>query len=371
MRPVEALMRELERRTRPCYVLAGPEHLLRDEAEGAILRAVFGDADPGTGLVVIEGLTEAGQPVEPAAALDELRTVSLLAGRKVVSVRRADALVRGHTEAFLAYLAEPDPSSVLVLHVESWDRRRATEKALDRLAVDCQAPFETDFGGTDVSAGSRLGQWLTRRAVSKGLRLTPDAVVHLIELAGTSLAELDSALEAISLARGEASDALSPEDVAAHVAPSRAFNVFRVAELASVGRTAEALAAAGACFEQGLPDARGRVAHGGSSVATRLIWAVARRLETLYRARGVVEEGGSVRKAAPGLGVPPFRAEAFEKVVLGLSLEAVEEALELAFETEFAFKRGELDPRFAVERLVLGLGKVTGRAPVASAGRGR
>ena len=50
------------------------------------------------------------------------------------------------------------------------------------------------------------------------------------------------------------------------------------------------------------------------------------------------------------------------------SLDALGQALELAFEAAKAV-RGELEPRFAVERLLLGLGKVLGRTPAGTRGK--
>ncbi|MHC4201415.1 MAG: DNA polymerase III subunit delta, partial [Planctomycetota bacterium] len=137
---------QLERRPRAAYVLAGSEGLLRSEAEAAIVRAVFGGQEPGAGFVPIDCLREGGAAVEPAAILDELRSRSLFSERKVVAARRADAVVKQHQDAFADYLADPDPDSVLVLHIVNWDKRSATARKLDAFAVDCAAPYETSFG---------------------------------------------------------------------------------------------------------------------------------------------------------------------------------------------------------------------------------
>jgi DNA polymerase III delta subunit len=355
MQKFGSFVSSVERRPQPGYVLAGPEGLLRDEAERAVVRAVLGD-DPGTGLVVLDGGREGGD-LKTADVLDEARTLSLLAGKKVICVRRADAVVKGSADAFAAYLDDPDPESTLVVHVESWDKRTAAARKLDKWAVDCASLYETEFGSQDISASSSLGRWVASRASSRQLALDADAVVRLVELVGTNLAELEGALEQLAVAgTKKGGGALGVPDVDEVVAPSRAYTVYRVAELAVSGRRREALAAAEACFEQGLPGKSGRATLNESIIASRLQWAIARELETLYAARGLMNEGSSVRRDFSKIGVPKFRAEQVDKAARAVPQEAIERALGLTLESECGVKRGDADARSAVERLILELG---------------
>ncbi len=350
-----SLPSSLKRKKQPGYVLAGREGLLRDEAERAIVEAVLGD-DPGAGPVILDGRRE-GEPLEAADVLDEARTRSLFGGRKVISLRHADAIVKERVDAFVSYLEDPEPDSTLVIHFESWDKRTAAAKALDRWAVDCGSLYETKFGSSDISAGSKLGEWVRSRASSRELGLGPDAIVRLIELVGTNMAELDGALARLAAAAKEKRGALGPADVDEVVAPSRGYTMFHVAELAVSGKKREALAAAEACFEQGLVNVRGKATLGESKVAGGIQWAIARELEVLYAARGLVNEGQRVKPNAGKVGVPPFRADAVERLARAVPQEHIERALELAFASEYAVKRGDADARFAVERLILELGR--------------
>jgi len=373
MQKLAAFISSLERRTPGGVVLAGPEEFLRSEAEGAVVRAVFGSSEPGPDFVTLDGAPEAGRVLEPADVLDEARGVSLFsfggagAGeRKVIAVRRADAVVKLHLDTFLAYLAKPDSQSVVVLHVETWDKRAAYARKLDDWAVDCMSLYETAFGEAEVSAGAPLGRWLASRATrAHSVELSPDAVVRLIELTGTNLAELDGALATLAAAGKAGRNAkrtLGRGDVDSSVAPSRTYTQFKIADLATAGRGAEAFAVADACFEQGLPDKKGRVRHGESGIAESVIWAVSQRLEQMFAVKGLVADGQWNASAAGKLGVPPFRMKEIEAAARAVTLGALGRALELAFETAKAV-RGELDPRFAVERLLLEVGKALARAP--------
>ncbi len=76
----------------------------------------------------------------------------------------------------------------------------------------------------------------------------------------------------------------------------------------------------------------------------------------LYAARGLLNDGTTVKRDFAKIGVPKYRAEQVERAARAVPQETLERALELAFESEFAVKRGEADARFAVERLILELG---------------
>jgi DNA polymerase III delta subunit len=357
MRRFGSFLADVARGARAGYVLAGPEAFLRDEAERAVVRAVFGPGENAGGFVPLDG-ERSEPPLELADVLDELRGVSLLAERKVVAVRRADALARQHAAALADYLEHPDPDSALVLHVETWDRRSAWARKLDGFAVDCSAPYETAFGETEVTPGSPLVRWLRESARERRkLAVAPDAAVRMVELVGTNLSELDGALERIALALGGGRGTVTRELVDANVAPSRSYTQFRVAELLTEGKTRAALEAADACFEHGLAERAGRTRHNEAGIAESIIAAVAQRLERLYVVKGFVEEGAFDRSAAGSLGIPPFRADAVAEAARSMAFEVVERALELALEAARSAHSGA-GGRLTVEKLVLELGRL-------------
>jgi len=346
-------------------VLAGDEGFLRAEAERAIVKAVLGDGDAGPSFVAIDGVREGGVPVEVATVLDEAHSLPLFAPRKVVSVRRAGAVVKRNADLFARLLGERDAVSVVVLHIEDWDKRSAYAKKLDEFAVDCASLYETSYGESSISASSPLGRWVRDRASSRKLRLEPEAVVRLIEMLGSNLAEIDAALERLDLMGFAARPYVAAADVDAASAPSRATTQFRVAELATRGRAEEAFAAASACFEMGLEDERGRAELKESSVASRLVWAIGREIEILYAARGLIDEERFTPQEAGRIGVPPFRAQAIQRAASEHPVEVLARGVQIACEAEHALKTGRLSPRLAVEKLVLELGAAMAARPAA------
>jgi DNA polymerase III delta subunit len=76
----------------PLIVLAGEELFHRSEHLVNIQRAIFGDCDPGMGLVRLDPASFG--PDAMAAILDEVRTPSMFAPRKLVVVDPADLLFK-------------------------------------------------------------------------------------------------------------------------------------------------------------------------------------------------------------------------------------------------------------------------------------
>lgn len=351
LKPMDVIA-SLERRPAGTgWILAGEEDFLREEVERAVVKAVLGEEPTAGGMVVIDALREGGSKIQLADILDELRTPSLFCERKVVSVRRAGALVRTYAEELEKHLCGKATPGVLLLHAEDWDKRAAYAKRLDRFTVDCSPLYETAFGDTSISASSQLGRWVRERARRAGLRISDEAIVRLIELIGADLAGLSDAIEKLSLLQRQS---VSVEDVDTIVAPSRSFSQFKVAELVLTSKTAECLAAVEACFEQGIDKGGGRVERSESGVAELIVWAISRELERMYIARGLLEEDKLDVRSAGALGVPPFMFEKFAKRVSQTDAEHLGRALADTLEAASSL-RGGTPPRAVVESLVLRL----------------
>lgn len=210
----------------PVVLAAGPESFLQDEVVRTAVGAALGDpASPDA--VVLQGPAKAGEPDAPtlAAVIEDVRTPSMFAaaGRKVVILRRADALLASEGEAFAAFLERPAAGAVLVLCVEAepHDRnapakvRAAMEAASGKAAVvACGAPSAEPGRAGEASP---LGNWVSGRARARGKRLDPEVGDLLVQRSGTTLATLDAAVAAAALHAGEAKE-VSAADIEA-VAP--------------------------------------------------------------------------------------------------------------------------------------------------------
>jgi DNA polymerase III subunit delta len=181
-------------------VIAGEEAFLRDQAIEEIKHAVLGDEDPGMALVRLDG----NAPI--ANILDEARTPSMFAPRKLVIVEPADALLKGggedapakgrrptlsNREILENYVESPSDSAVLVLVCNSWLKTTRLHKALDKAgAIRWCEPIRQHAAPA----------WITRRARERyGKGIEPAAAARLADLIGPDLARLDNELAKLSL----------------------------------------------------------------------------------------------------------------------------------------------------------------------------
>lgn len=182
---LEELRRDLKKKTlAPVYVIEGEESLLASEAAQAIVAAALPDAaGRDFNLGVFSGDDETGRQF-----LAQARSYPFLAERRVVLVRRFDKLsLRDREEqAFLEYLGEPAPTTVLVLVASKLDRRTTLVKALERAARLVNA------GPLDDRS---LPGWVRSRFEAVGAAATDAACKRLVDLAGPGLLELANEVE--------------------------------------------------------------------------------------------------------------------------------------------------------------------------------
>jgi DNA polymerase III delta subunit len=241
-------------RTVPSVVAAaGPESFLRDQATRAAVGKALGD--PGSpDAVVLHGPARAGDADAPslAAVIEDVRTPAMFAagGRKVVILRRADALLGAEAEALAAYLEAPAAGSLLVIETEAApgdrDAPAGARRALEVLAakavvVACGAPpAEPARGG----GPSPLALWVAGRARARGKALDPADAELLVARSGTVLATLDLAVAAAALHAGAGPRiAASDLEAVAPRGPAEGTDRFVEAVLSADGREALRLAA--------------------------------------------------------------------------------------------------------------------------------
>ena len=206
---------------KPIYVLCGDDEYLRDSHRRRIVADVLADADPQLAVSTFDADT----PLPDV--LDALRSPPLLASRRVVILRDADAFVAGRRAApasgkpeekeeeaeeasttgrqaaLVEYLDRPSPTGVLVLIVRKWDSRTKLAKAVASVGevIDCTA-----------KGAGNLPRWLTQAAKRRGKELAPAAAGALLEYVGEDLAALDSEVEKLSLYVGPRAK-INEEDV--------------------------------------------------------------------------------------------------------------------------------------------------------------
>lgn len=321
MTPAE-LAGELDGGTlRPAYLLVGEEPLLRDDAREAVVASALGDAVRDFDLDRLEG-----EGCGPGALLDAVRTLPVLAPRRVVWLRDpeprrgAGALQEALVTAVEELRSRDDV--VLVVSAGRADRRARWVKAFKdpAVVVDCAPP-----------RGDRpLTAWIAGEARRQGVDLARGAAEALAERVGPHLLLLRQEIAKAALhADG---DPVTRDDVAATASDAAEEPIWDLTDAIGEGRPADAIAV----LE--------RLREGGVAPPV-LLGSLASHFRKLAR----LSAGGKVAGH-------PFAVRKLESQTRRYSPPRLLACLRAIHATDTALKgEGSLTPALALERLVLGL----------------
>lgn len=214
---------------KPIYVIYGQDGYLRLQHRQAVLAELLGPEPDELSVSWLDA------SAERAEVFDELRTASLLTGRRVVVIGDADAFVSANREALEDYLDHPSTSGSLVLMVDRWDARWNLAKRVAQLggARDCSPPPESALPG-----------WIVRAARQRGKKIATEVAKELAAYVLADLARLDGEVEKLSLYVGDRAE-ITAEDVLAVVAHTSGPAKYALTDAIDAGRSADALEALG------------------------------------------------------------------------------------------------------------------------------
>jgi DNA polymerase-3 subunit delta len=154
--------------------------------------------------------------------LDELRTLPFLAERRVVLIADAEPFINAYGELLEKYLDSPSPTGVLILTVESFDKRKRLAKKI--ATGDNSELIEI----ADIKPWEMKG-FVSGYAQEKGVRLASDAADWMVQLIGNEPGRLVAELDKLILFKHPAKT-ISTEDVEKLIGNNRVFDAFEVIE---------------------------------------------------------------------------------------------------------------------------------------------
>ncbi len=190
---LEDLTRELAAGTlRPAYLLAGEEPLLRDDALAALRSAALGGGLEAFNFDRIDAASST-----PGAVIDAVRTLPVMAPRRLVIVEEPDARrggARGIADALADLVPDLDAGgpTVLVVLASRPDRRLRWVKAFGSSVVDCEPPQRA----RDVALFARA------EADRQGIALERGVAELLAERTGPQLLMLRQEIAKLGLLAG-------------------------------------------------------------------------------------------------------------------------------------------------------------------------
>ena len=319
----EALRQELASGTlRPAYLVVGTEPLLRDDAVAAVREATLGDAPADFNFDRLDGAK-----TTPAALMDVLRSLPVMAPRRLVVLRdpeprrgAAKALPEAIAEA--VGLLEADGETVLVVVAEKVDGRARWVKAFGAKArVDCDPPKRSRELVNFVKAESK------RQQVS----LASGAADLLAERVGPHLLMLRNEISKASLLAGLGKQ-VTRDHVAISTSDIAEEPIWDLIDAIGEGRGADALGTLGKLLSAG-------------AAPPAVLGSLVNHFRRLLRLRS----GGNV----PG---PPFVQRKLDSQASRYTERRLIACLQAIHQTDLALKgAGGLRPELVLERLVIGL----------------
>jgi len=193
----EELWRQLRQGTlAPVYVLYGAETYLRDRAVAEIVNRAFAEGDLRE-FNYDEFSLNARQGIDGAiAAADQLpmmsaRRVVRVSDIRVAAASNRDTLREEDEEILGRYLADPSPSTVLILVADELNGNRKVTKLLKSNAALLEFKLLDD---------AAIAAWIGKTTRDLGSRIDDLAVRLLIDLVGANLRRLDNEIKKLSTA---------------------------------------------------------------------------------------------------------------------------------------------------------------------------
>lgn len=219
-------MSTLSSAVHPVYAVVTAERMLRATALDGILSAL-GDHMDTLGPTRVDGAR-----AELSEVLDELRTMSLLGGRRIVVVDDADPFITANRQSLEKYCSSPADSGSLVLLCNAMPANTKLYKIITKMG---------NASRLEAPKGRRVLSWLQDRAQSEyGKRIGGSASQMLLDYVGGALGILDAELSKLVTYIGDR-DEIGPSDVAALTGRHREEKIFAVTDAMDVGDVAGAM----------------------------------------------------------------------------------------------------------------------------------
>ncbi len=323
---------QLKKGESPVYLLHGDEGFLSRKAldwlREAVLKGIAEDFNLDR--------FDAQENLELGRILDAARTLPMMAPRRMVLVRNAEPIFKLKAAALktlLRYIEEPDSSSCLVFHAMESVRKSSAlyKRILKHGCVFASNPLKE----------RQIPGWLLSRSQEQGRRLDPDAAHLLLEAVGTDLANLDAALERLSLFVEE-EQIISAAHVEESIAFTRSRSVWDLSDAILNRNTVKVLEYSHQLLSQG-------------ENPLALLGLVLLQYRRLLMGRSYQAQGLNLAEICKQVRIPSFRSRDFGRQLNHYSGAELLEALERLNQADRALKSSKLPNELIFEGVLMDL----------------
>ncbi len=322
------LEQQLRRGTlRALYLLIGPEEYLINQALEIFKRTVVG-AD----LLAFNFISFEAESADLAEVVGAARTLPMMAGRRLVVLKRIEQLPEPSRGILAAYLDRPSESCILVLTATDIDRRTS----FFRLLRD-----KTEMLECPRLKRPELERWAAGHLRARGFRISRPALALLLDTVGTDLQMLASEIEKVTLCAG-ADRSIPDSAVSELAAATRQRSIFELT--GAIGRrdVMAALKVLGSLLDSG---------ESPIGIAAMM----ARHYRQIIIAREMLDGRRNRHEISAVAQVPQFVLDEFLRQARATDGEAAKRLYLRLAEADRLFKSSSVDERIVLESLVCSL----------------
>lgn len=354
MTPEQFLDRLSKKRPESVYLFLGPEAYNRERCRKALIDgALEGMPDEEReGAITRHDLDQLPLP----AALDDARSLSLFATRRVIWLARAEAALPrgrssdsedesasqgGNAAALQSYLKEPTPDTVVVLDCSRFEFDGEDRARIERVQKFYSAvAAQVEFRPFSPEASRALAQKLARAA---GLQLGLAELALLLEATGGEASRLTLEIEKLKLLAGDRK--VTAEDIAALVPDAQAATIFAL--VAALGRRDRGRAL----------ETLDTLARSGEYMPLALTFLAGQLRMALAAREAGLRSAGEIQAHFSKLGarIWPERAREIGQTMEAFPKARLERAVAKVFEADRDLRDARPDDRIVMEAMILDL----------------
>ena len=291
-------------------------------------------------LVLVEGLPKRkrGEGSESAAKPAPETEATAKGGKGKKSKKsKATALTRAGFEKALAehVSSMPDTTVLIVLVDEVIDAANPLVKAAEKHGKVVQST---------LPKGAALENWITKRARSDGVKISPEASALLANFIGNHLRLLSNEIDKLASYVGEGKT-INADDVRKLSAQVQEARIFDLTDALAQRNRKQALNILHDLLSDGEPP-------------IKLISTITSQVRSLLLVKELAQKGMRSAAIASTIGMAPFVAEKALRQVGNFTMPQLEGAYRQLLSTDAALKRSRIEPEMALDLLVVSFGMV-------------
>lgn len=332
---IDAFEKSLEQDIRPIYTFVGNQPFLFEMVQEALREAmeVGPFADMNTDLF---HATERGALDR---ALEITGQLPMMAKRRLVIIKEAEAIKGKDVERLAAYLASPSEFCCLALFYAKLAKNTKVWKRSNKhgLALAFERIYER-----------HMPFWIKRMALRNGKEITGQAVNFLTRAVGPDLGKANAELEKASLYAGS-KETIDMQDVEAILSTVKAENIFELTDAIGAKDRMRAIHLSKKMLDAG-------------EQPLRILWQVGNHMRRLMLVRSLLSSGAPTNQIGRALGVMDFVRDKLVAQARVFSRRELRLAMTQITKTDLELKSGRLNNRIVLEKMMLDLCGMPGLA---------